>query len=122
VESEVWSFKIDVPQRVMIDSPADGAPLPSTVPPTFGWQTKGNVKFRLEISSLDNFSDPKKIKGFNYTTRDPNVETTLIKVLPSFQWTAVKKMIGAGQGYFRIKAWDAINREMVSEVRAFTIR
>jgi hypothetical protein len=121
VESGVWSFKIDVPQGVMIDSPADGAPLPSAVPPTFTWQTKGNIKFKLEISSLADFSISTKVKSFNYTIRDPNVETTLFKTLPFFQWTAVKKMIGTGQGYFRIKAWDGINRETVSEVRWFTI-
>jgi hypothetical protein len=122
VESEVWRFRIDMPQGVIIDFPADGTPLPSTVPPTFGWQTNGNVKFKLEISSLDNFTDRTKTKSFNYTIRDPNVETTLFKTLPSFQWTAVKKMIGAGRGYFRIKAWDGINRETVSETRQFTIQ
>jgi C1A family cysteine protease len=121
VESEVWSFKIDVPQRVIINSPADGAPLPSAIPPTFGWQTNGNVKFKLEISSLADFSTSTKIKSFNYTIRDPNIETTLNKTLPSFQWNTVEKLVGTGTGYFRIKAWDGINRETVSEVRWFTI-
>jgi hypothetical protein len=122
VESEVWGFRIGDPQAVTINSPTDGAILPSGVLPIFAWQTKGNVKFKLEISSLGDFSDSKKIKNFNYTTRDPNVETTLSKTLPSFQWNAVKKLIGAGQGYFRIKAWDGLNRETVSEIRSFTIQ
>jgi hypothetical protein len=121
VDSEVWSFRIDVPQRVMIDSPVNDAALRSDVPPTFGWQTKGNVKFKLEISSLADFTSSTKIKSFNFTIKDQNVETTLNETLPSFQWNAVKKLIGAGQGHFRIKAWDGINRETVSEIRTFTI-
>jgi hypothetical protein len=121
VESQVWSLRIDPPQEVAIISPANGAPFPSGVPPTFDWQTNNNVKFKLEISSLEDFSDPKKIKGFNYATKDPNVETTLTKTLSSFQWTAVKKLIGIGTGYSRIKAWDGIKRESVSEVRWFSI-
>jgi hypothetical protein len=122
VESEVWRFRIDLPQVAAINSPADDAILPPDMLPTFAWQSNANVKFKLEISSLDDFSDPKKIKGFSYTTRDPNVETILIKALPSFQWTAVKKLVGTGTGYFRIKAWDGINRETISEVRTFTIQ
>jgi len=37
-------------------------------------------------------------------------------------WTAVKKLIGTGQGYFRIKAWDGIKREEISELRSFMIQ
>jgi hypothetical protein len=122
VESEVWRFRIDLAQSVANISPANGATLPSGVPPTFGWQTNGNVKFKLEISSLPDFSNSTKIKSFNYTIKDPNVETTLSKTLPSFQWNAVKKLIGAGQGHFRIKAWDAISRGTVSGARSFTIQ
>ena len=122
VGSEVWKFRIGLPQLITNISPANGATLPSGVRPTFGWQTNGNVKFKLEISSLGDFSDPRKIKSFNYTLKDPNLEMTLNKTLLSFHWTAVKKLIGAGQGHFRIKAWDAINRETISEVSMFTIQ
>jgi hypothetical protein len=122
VGSEVWRFRIDLPQAVTNISPANGATLPSGVPPTFGWQSNGNVKFKLEISSLADFSISTKVKSFNYTIKDPNVETTLSKILPSFQWNAVKKMIGVGQGHFRIKAWDAINRGTVSGARSFRIQ
>jgi hypothetical protein len=122
VESEVWRLRIDAPQLVDINSPADDEILPSDVLPTFAWQTNGNVKFRLEISSLADFSNSTKIKSFNCTIKDPNMETTLNKTLPSFQWNAVKKLIGVGQGHFRIKAWDGISRETISEIRTFTIR
>jgi hypothetical protein len=71
---------------------------------------------------LADFTSSTKIKSFNYTIKDPNAETTLNKTLPSFQWNAVKKLIGAEQGHFRIKAWDGINRETVSEIRMFTIQ
>jgi hypothetical protein len=122
VESVVWRFRIDLPQLAAINSPADDAILPPAVPPTFAWQTNGNMKFKLEISSLGDFSDSRKIKTFNFTVKNPNVETTLSKTLPLFQWNAVKKLIGAGQGYFRIKAWDGIGRETISERRQFTIQ
>ena len=36
------------------------------------------------------------------------------------QWTTVKKLVGTG--YFRIRAWDGLNRESVSEVRSFTVQ
>jgi len=29
--------------------------------------------------------------------------------------------IGEGTGYFRVRAWDGLKRETVSEVRSFTI-
>jgi hypothetical protein len=122
VGSVAWRFRVDLPQGVTNITPGDGATLPSSVPPTFGWQTNGNVKFKLEISSLSDFSNSTKIKSFNVTIKDPNVETTLSKILPSFQWNAVKKMIGVGQGHFRIKAWDAINRGTVSGARSFRIQ
>jgi hypothetical protein len=77
VESEVWRVRVGDPQQVTINSPANEVVLSSTVPPTFDWQTNGNVKFRLEISSLPDFSNPTKTKSLNYTTRDPNVETSL---------------------------------------------
>jgi hypothetical protein len=122
LESNVWRFRIDLPRFVAINSPLDDAILPPDVPPTFAWQTNGNVKFKLEISALADFSHSTKIKSFNCAIKDPNVETTLNKMLPSFQWNAVKKLIGAEQGHFRIKAWDGINRETVSEIRTFRIQ
>jgi hypothetical protein len=120
LESEVWEFRIGSPQPVTINAPPAG-PLPGSTPPIFDFNTRCNVKFKLEISSLDTFSDLKKIKSFNYSTRDPNVDQRLIKTLSSFQWSSVKKMVGEGAGYFRIRAWDGINRESTSETRSFTI-
>ncbi len=120
-ESEAWNFSIGPPQSVTINAPPEG-PIPGGTPPTFDFSTSCNVKFKLEISSVNDFSDPKKIKSFNYTTRDPNVDQKLVKTLSSFQWTSVKKMVGTGTGYFRIKAWDGLNRESVSEMRLFTIQ
>jgi hypothetical protein len=120
-ESEAWSFSIGSPQPVTINSSPEG-PIPGNIPPTFDFSTSCSVKFKLEISSLDNFSDSKKIKSFNYTTRDPNIDQKLIKTLSSFQWNSVKKLIGTGTGHFRIKAWDGINRESVSKTRSFTIQ
>ncbi len=38
------------------------------------------------------------------------------------QWSSVKTLVGTETGYFRIRAWDGISRESVSEVRAFTIQ
>jgi hypothetical protein len=121
VESEVRSFHIGTPQPATINAPL-GSTLPGVPPPTFDFSTSCNVKFKLEISSVGDFSDPKKIKSFNYTTRDPNVDQKLIKTLSSFQWSSVKKLVGTGTGHFRIKAWDGINRETVSETRSFTVQ
>jgi hypothetical protein len=120
-ESESWSFSIGPPQLVTINAPT-GGPMPAAIPPTFDFNTNCNVKFKLEISSVGNFSDSTKIKSFNYTTRDPNIDQRLIKTLSSFQWNSIKKLIGTGTGHFRIKAWDGINRESVSETRSFTIQ
>jgi hypothetical protein len=119
-ESEVWSFSIGSPQPVTINSPADGATLPFNPPPTFDINTNCNVKFRLEFSPSDDFTNPKNIKGFTFTVKDPVVQPTLQKILTSGQWTAIKKLLSP-TGYFRIKAWDAIGRETTSNVRSFNI-
>ena len=37
------------------------------------------------------------------------------------QWTTVKKLVKRKTGYFRIREWDELRRETVSEVRSFTI-
>jgi hypothetical protein len=121
-ESEVRSFRIGKAQGVTVNGPDDGVVLPVATPPTFEFNSSCNVKFRLEFSSLQGFEDPSKIKGFNYRTANPNEDTTLRKTLTSGQWTAVKRLIETGTGYFRIKAWDGIKRETISEVRSFAVR
>jgi hypothetical protein len=122
VESEVRNFQVGTAQTVTIQFPGDGDVLSSGTPPTFIFDTNCNTKFRLEFSSLNDFSDTTKIKGFAYTVRDTNTLTTLQKTLTPGQWNAVKKLISSGTGFFRIKAWDGISRETKSEVRAFTIQ
>lgn len=121
-ESDVSNFQIGTPQAVTINAPDNGAVLSSATLPTFDFGANCNVKFKLEISSLSDFSDSTKIKGFNYSTKDPNAETALHKTLTASQWSSVKKLVGTGIGYFRIKAWDGLNRESVSEVRGFTVQ
>ena len=121
-ESGMWSFRVGAPQAVTINSPSKSSVLSPGAPPAFDFNTNCNVKFKLEISPLDDFVDSSKIKGSNYKVKDPNVETLLSKTLSSSLWTAVKKLMGTGKGYFRIKAWDGLNRETVSEVRSFTIQ
>jgi hypothetical protein len=122
VESEVWSFSIGNPQVVAIGAPDDGASLPVGTTPTFIFDSNCNTKFRLEFSPLGDFSDPTKIKGFIFIVRDPNVEKTLQRRLTPGQWMAVKQLIGAGTGYFRVKAWDGIKRETISATRLFTVQ
>ena len=121
-ETEVRSFKAAPAQVVTINSPASGAILPSGAAPAFDFATASNIKFRLEVSSLSDFSQTAKVKVFNYSTPHPDVDVSLQESLPMASWKAIKKLIGTGPGYFRIKAWDAINRETVSEVRSFTIQ
>lgn len=122
VESEVWSFSMGAPQPVAINAPLDGAILDPNTPPTFDLSCNCNTKFRLEISSLSDFSVSTNMKAFNFTASNPNLMPTLQKTLSSFQWNGVKKLVGTGTGYFRIKAYDAIKRETTSEVRSFTIQ
>jgi len=121
-ESEVRSFRIRAAQAVTVNGPDDGVVLAAAIPPTFEFNSNCNVKFRLEFSPLQGFEDTSKIKGFNYTTANPNGDTILRKTLTSGQWTAVKRLIETGTGYFRIKAWDRIKRETISEVRSFAVR
>jgi hypothetical protein len=99
-----------------------GAALPSGIRPTFVFDTHCNGKFKLEISPLAGFTDPRKIRGFNYTVNDPNTQPSLSKTLTPLQWSIVKKLVRIGTGYFRIRAWDGINRETASEVRSFIIQ
>jgi hypothetical protein len=100
----------------------DDAILPSGTPPRFEFHTSCNTKFKIEISPLEDFSDSRKIKGISWTVKDPNTQTTLQKTLTPGQWNAVKKLIGTAPGYFRIKAWDGIKRETISEVRSFSVQ
>jgi YD repeat-containing protein len=122
VETEVRSFGIGDPQKVTIVAPSNNAVLPSGVLPTFEFNSNCNIKFTLEISSLGDFTVPIKIKSFIFTTKDPNVETVVKRKLTLLQWNSVKQLVRKEQGYFRIKAWDGLNRETISEVRSFTIQ
>jgi hypothetical protein len=122
VESEVRSFSIGTPQLVAINAPLDGAILDPAIAPTFDFDTNCNTKFTLQISSLSDFSVSTKVKGFNFTVSNPNLVTSLQKTLSSFQWSGVKRLIGTGTGYFRIKAWDGLSRPTITEVRTFTIQ
>lgn len=118
--SVVRSFRIGVAQSVTINLPADGDPLFATIPPTFSFDANCNKKFTLEFSPLSNFSDPTKIKAVSLTITNPNVQTTVQKTLSSFQWNGIVKLLGTG-GYFRIKAWDTLNRLTIAGPRFFSI-
>jgi len=122
VQSEVSRFQIGTAQAVTINSPLDQAVLSAGTLPAFDFNSECNVKFTLEFSTVSGFGDPSKIKGFKFTAKDPNIETSLQKPLTASQWTGVKKLVGTGTGYFRIKAWDILKREAVSEERSFTIQ
>jgi hypothetical protein len=121
-ESEVRSLCIGSPRAVTIIGPSNPAILPPVTPPAFEYYSNCNSKFRLEFSTLNNFSDSKKMQTFNYSAKDPNIEKTIRQILTTSQWNAVKKLVGTRPGYFRIKAWDGIDRETISEARSFTIR
>ena len=120
--SEVWSFRVADPQAVVILDPSDQSILSSGDLPTFVFGTNCSIKFALEISPLSDFGDLKRITRFVYSVKDPNIDVTLHKTLSQGQWKVVKKLLGTGPGYFRIKALDALKRETISEVRSFTIR
>jgi hypothetical protein len=120
VGSEVRSFRIEAPQAVTINDPQDGAIF--SAPPTFEFSSRGNTKFKLEFSSKHEFDDSKKMKAFSITIKDPNIEQVIRRTLTSSQWNAVKKLVGAATGYFRIRAWDSIKRETVSDERSFIVQ
>jgi hypothetical protein len=122
VESNVFSLRIEAPETVNLNAPQNTAILDPAIPPTFEFDTNCNTKFKLEISSLSDFSVSTKVKGFNFTVSNPNLVPSLQKALSAFQWTGVKKLVGTGIGYFRIKAWDALGRPTVSEIRSFSIQ
>jgi hypothetical protein len=83
--------------------------------------TNCNVKFTLEFSPLDAFSDPKTIKKIVFTLKDPVLQPTFQKTLTSWEWTSARKLLFP-RGYFRVKASDAIGRETISEVRSFSVQ
>jgi len=114
-------FRIDDPLPGVAQSSGDEYLLPSGTPPTFTFGAYSNVKFQLEISSVSDFSDSKKIKKFIYTVSDPNVTPSFQKTLTLGQWKSIKLLIGTGTGYFRVRAWDGIGRETVSGVSPFII-
>ena len=121
--SAVRYLVIDDPLAPLIQSPADGATLSVTTPPTFNFNSNCNVKFRLEFSPQpDNFNDPHKIKGVTYHVKDPVTQSAVNWTLTSSYWTAVVKLVGNGPGVFRIRAWDGMKRETVSETRSFTVQ
>jgi hypothetical protein len=120
-ETEVRSFRIGTPQPVSIHTPMEGETFLSSVPPTLDFDSNCNKKFTLEFSAFSDFSDSKKIKRVNFMIMNSNSQTTLQKTLSSFQWKGITKSLGTG-GYFRIKAWDGLNRGTLSEVRTFRIQ
>jgi hypothetical protein len=118
--TEARRFRIEASQAVAISAPQSGATI--SAPPTFEFNSNGNSKFKLEISSQPGFDDPNEIKKFTFTAKDPNTEQVVLRTLTSSQWTAVRNLVGTATAYFRIRAWDAIKRETVSEVRSFTVQ
>jgi hypothetical protein len=122
VESPVRSFAIVDTQKVTIVSPSNNTVLPTGLIPSFEFNSNCNTKFTLEISPFGDFNSPAKIRSFAFTTKDPNVEAVVKRTLTYLQWTSVKTLIGKEKSYFRIKAWDGLNRETVSETRSFTIQ
>ncbi len=121
LESEVRSFRIDAPLAPALLSPHDGDVLSSGVPPTVRVRCNSNVTFQLQISSAIDMRNPVRIGRSFRAGKDPNSVTDLQRPFTSRQWAAVKKRVGEGTGYLRMKAWDGINRETCSEVAAFTI-
>jgi hypothetical protein len=119
--SDVGAFHIEAPQAVTINAPTNCPMIESGTIPTFNFNSSCNLKFVLEVSSSSDFGDPKQIKQFTFTTKNPNGDTVLNRTLTSQQWMTVRQLIGSGTGYFRIKAWDAINRESISQVECFSI-
>lgn len=120
-ESGVREFILGSPDPPDISQPRDGALLPASVPPAFEFWANCNTKFRLEFSPLLDFGDPKRIMNINWKLKDPNAYPVLNRALSSRQWAAVRKLISSNPGYFRMRAWDALKRETISETRSFSI-
>jgi len=127
VGTEANNSKVQTPARQLsvgsaspptIESPANGAALPAAELPTFIFLTNYNVKFQLEIGSSPSFTPNI---SYTYTVTNPITTPILEETLSSSQWTAVKNLIGTNTGFFRITAWDGINR-VSSTTNTFTIQ
>ncbi|SPD73364.1 exported hypothetical protein [uncultured Desulfobacterium sp.] len=122
-ESGVRHFRVDDPYAVVIQSPDNDTSLSSQTAPTFTFDTNCNTKFTLEFSALEGFSNPKLIKKFKYSSKDPNTETTKVVTLSLSRWKNIVKLVGIGsKGYFRVTAKDGLSRETISETISFTIQ
>ena len=119
-ESEVRGFRAGPAQPVTILDPLDGATLDSAMAPTVSFDTRCNTRFVLEFSLLPDFSDPDQVVEFSTSRKDPNADPVKEKTLSWDQWTAVKRRLGA-QGFLRVRAWDGISRETVSEAGSVQI-
>jgi hypothetical protein len=118
IESAVWGFRVGPAQPVTLIDPPDT--LDSGIAPTLSFNANCNVNFMLEFSPLADFSDPQQVVGFPSSRKDPNADPIKDHTLTWDQWTVVKKRLGA-QGYFRVRAWDTINRETLSEIGSIQI-
>jgi hypothetical protein len=118
IESTVWGFQVGSAQPVTMIDPLDA--LDSGIAPTFSFNTNCNVNFMLEFSPLADFSDPQQVVGFPSSRKDPNADPVRDNTLSWDQWTVVKKRLGA-QGYLRVRAWDSINRETLSEISSIQV-
>ena len=119
-ESPAKTFRIGDPLSPVVRFPEDGSILQSDPLPSFGFDLSCNLTFRLEFSPFQDFLNSSKIAGFRFAAQDPNITNLLNPVLKYSQWTKVKKLLGL-EGYFRVRAWDGLKRETVSEVRAVII-
>jgi hypothetical protein len=120
-ESTTKKFRIGDPLSSVVRFPEEGSILQSNTPPSFSFDSSCNLTFRLEFSPYNEFLNSRKITGFRFAAQDPNTTNLLSPILNHSQWTSVKRLLGL-EGYFRVKAWDGLNRQTVSEVRAFAIK
>ena len=118
IESRVWRFQVEPAQPVSMIDPPDA--LDSGIAPALSFNANCNVNFMLEFSPLADFSDPEQMMGFPSSVKDPIDNPVMENTLTWDQWTVVKKRLGA-QGYFRVRAWDTINRETLSEIGSIQI-
>jgi hypothetical protein len=118
IESAVWGFQVGSARPVTLIDPPDT--LDSGITPALSFNANCNVNFMLEFSPLADFSDPEQMMGFPSSVKDPIDNPVMENTLTWDQWTVVKKRLGA-QGYFRVRAWDTINRETLSEIGSIQI-
>jgi hypothetical protein len=96
----VRSFSIENASPVTVNAPINGAVLSAAVPPTFEFHPNCNVNFKLEFSSVDAFQDPKTIKGFTISTKDPNLQTIIKNTVSLGQWKRSRNWWERGQAVF----------------------